>query len=115
MNISGGDINIVLEGDGTKGIKSKCETESTVNNGGDVNVSGGYINILALGDNFTDTMGDVTTCTGASIDGNLNLTAGELHITTMGEEAKDLSVKGTEGRQHPEYQWRRHQHPCQRD
>ena len=96
VNISGGDIDIVLGGDGTKGIKSKCETASTVNNGGNVNISGGNISILALGNNFTDATGDVSKCVGASIDGNLNLTAGELHITTMGDEAKDLAVKGTE-------------------
>ena len=96
VNISGGNLDITLEGDGTKAISSNNKTASTVNNGGDTNISGGVINILALGDNYVNEANETQECLGASIDGNLNLSGGELHITAMGEMAKAMEVKGTQ-------------------
>ncbi len=101
VNIFGGKTKLVVVGDGSKGIKANKETAkgSTVANGGYVNVCGGETVIDVTGGNLVTTtagVADTTKCMGMSVDADFIMTNGTLSITARGDEARTYNVKGTE-------------------
>ena len=97
LQISGGDISIIVSGDGSKGLKSKCQTEATatVKDGGNLTICGGTTSIEILGDTYNDTTGGTSDCVAIFADKTLTQTDGTVDIVAMGLEA--IPYKAKEG------------------
>ena len=92
----GGKTTIVVEGDGSKGIKAKkYESGSTVLNGGFLNISGGELSVQCTGGNLPDGT-EFTKCVAVSVDANLKQTAGDVDITVTGPDALAYTVDGSD-------------------
>jgi hypothetical protein len=84
INISGGTINISVDSDTRKGLKS---------GDADITISGGDITIVTSGAvEVTD--GDPSYCTAIKAKANLTVTDGNIKITSTGTAGKGLSVDG---------------------
>ena len=97
IHIKGGDIGVIVSGDGSKALKSKCQTDATVTvlDGGDITISGGHMKIEVLGDTYTDTTGNTSDCVAIAADKTLTQTNGTVDILAMGLQA--IPYKAQEG------------------
>ncbi|MDD2962096.1 MAG: carbohydrate-binding domain-containing protein [Muribaculaceae bacterium] len=83
INISGGNIELVINEATTKGIKSD----------GDITISGGEIKINAAG-GVVVTDGDPSYCTAIKGKALVNINGGTINITSTGESGKGISADG---------------------
>ena len=96
IRIKGGDIGIYVSGNGSKALKSKCQTDATatVRDGGAITISGGRMRIEVLGDTYTSPTGDTSDCVAVAADKTLTQTDGAVDILAMGQEAIPVKVEG---------------------
>lgn len=89
---AGGTLSGTIAGAGSKALKAKKDTASTVNNGGDAHFDGTYVTLtLAAGTYATDN----TKCIGLRVDKNWSQTAGSITLTRSNSAAVGVDVRGT--------------------
>ncbi len=119
VNISGGETYITVTGEGAKGIRSKKQTTGTVLNGGQINFTGGSALIeISGGDYILGT--DTTRCVGVHADAGFTQTDGYLRILAMGLDVYSHQIEDetqlTGGTMETiRIPWVFHPHACQYD
>ena len=87
INLTGGEVTITIEGDASKGLKSK----------GDITISDAKLTVISSGNAYYDTSdADVTSSAGIKSDGNLLISDNSnIKIVSSGKGGKGINVDGT--------------------
>lgn len=88
----GGTLSGTIAGAGSKALKAKKDTASTVNNGGDAHFDGTNVTLTLAAGTYTT---DSSKCIGLRVDKDFYQTAGSISVTRSNSEAVGVDVRGT--------------------
>ena len=91
-DLKGGNINLVLDGDGCKGVKSNKSSKGKVQNGGNLNFMGTNVSVTVNGGVYKK---DNSKSYGLKADQTLTQTAGDLNIILNNPEAQAYKATTT--------------------